>query len=629
MTAVLGHRGPDDRGAVVLGRMGLGHTRLSIIDLQGGKQPMSLPDGSLSVSFNGEIFNHVELRARLEQRGAVFRTRSDTEVILHAYALDGPGCVESFNGQFAFALWDGRRDRLLLARDRFGVRPLYLASPAGRLAFASEVKALMALPEVPRRLDLRGLGQVFQLWAPLAPQTVWSGITQLPPGHHLVVEGGRQTLTRFWDWPFPPAAELDQGRSPEAWAADVRERLIEAVRLRMIRSDVPVGAYLSGGLDSSIIAAAVRRFTSTPLRTFSIAFEDRELDESAFQAEVATALETEHTTVRCARADIGAAFPRTIWHTETPILRTAPTPLMLLADAVRGAGYKVVLTGEGADEVFAGYDLFKEAAVRRFAARHPGSPWPGRLFERLYPYLPQAPALGSAFGQAFFQQENLPVNHPFFAHAPRWATTRRTWRFFSPEVREALAGDDTLDRWAEHLPPEMSRWEPQARDQYVEGHTLLSGYLLAAQGDRVAMASSVEGRFPFLDTDVAALACRIPGGWKRQGLREKHVLKRAFADLLPPAVIRRPKQPYRAPDSASFVREGELLPYAAALLEPGHLRARGYFDPQAVSRLAQKCREGKTVSFGDNMAFVGVISTMLLDWMYVCGNGADMAGIGS
>jgi asparagine synthase (glutamine-hydrolysing) len=629
MTGTLRHRGPDERNVVVRGEAGLGHTRLAIIDIAGGKQPMSTADGSLWVTFNGEIFNHVELRADLERRGAVFRTRSDTEVILHAYALDDVRCVESFNGQFAFALWDERRRRLMLARDRFGVRPLHIARPNGRLAFASEIKALFALPEIPRRLDARGLGQSFHLWSPRAPRTAFEGISQLPPGHVMTIDRDGETLIRYWDWPFPQAGALEQSRSLEDWADETRARVIDAARLRLLRSDVPVGAYVSGGLDSSIIATAVRRFSQTPLRTFSVTFEDAEFDESAFQSEVVAALGTDHTAVRCKRADIGAAFPRAIWHAETPILRTAPTPLLLLADAVHRAGYKVVLTGEGADEVFAGYDLFKEAAVRRFALRHPGSPGPGRLFTRLYPYLPNAPALGSGLGQAFFTQAGVPATHPFFAHAPRWATTRRSWRFFSPEVRTALAGDDTLERWTDELPADMATWEPLARDQYVEGHSLLSGYLLAAQGDRMAMASSVEGRFPFLDVDVAALACRIPATWKRFGLREKFVLKRAFADLLPPAVLARPKQPYRAPDSSSFVTGGKALPYVAALLDPGHVRARGYFEPDAVARLRAKCEQGKADSFGDNMAFVGIVSTMLLDWMFVCGKGLDLGELAS
>ncbi len=235
MVGTLRHRGPDEENVLVRDEAGLGHTRLSIIDLSGGKQPMSTADGALTVTFNGEIFNHVELRADLERRGAVFRTRSDTEVILQAYALDDLRCVESFNGQFAFALWDARRHRLVLARDRYGVRPLYLARPEGRLAFASEVKALHQLPDVPRRLDPRGLGQVFQLWAPLAPRTVFEGITQLPPGHLLVVDARERTerLVGVWDWPFEGAENLDGARPFESWAEEVRERLIAAVRLRL------------------------------------------------------------------------------------------------------------------------------------------------------------------------------------------------------------------------------------------------------------------------------------------------------------------------------------------------------------------------------------------------------------
>ena len=384
MIAQLHHRGPDGTGFLCEGGIGLAHARLSIIDLAGGDQPIHNEDRSVWVVFNGEIFNYIELRAELEQAGHRFYTHSDTEVIVHLYEQHGADFVQHLNGQFAIALWDARASRLVLARDRTGIRPLFYTTAAGRLLFASEVKALFAVEGVPRRLDPLALAETFTYWAPLAPRCVFEGVKSLPPGHVMVVEGGQQKISCYWDWQFPdqPVAST---RSAEDYADELRELLIDAVRLQL-RADVPVGAYLSGGLDSSIITSLIHNFTDVPLRTFSLTFDDDEFDESAYQQQLVDYLGTKHSQVRCTRADIAAAFPRALWHTESPILRTAPTPLMLLSGLVRDQGYKVVLTGEGADEVFGGYDLFKEAKVRRFMARQPDSRARPQLLKRLYPY---------------------------------------------------------------------------------------------------------------------------------------------------------------------------------------------------------------------------------------------------
>ncbi|MDD4885676.1 MAG: asparagine synthase (glutamine-hydrolyzing), partial [Thiomonas sp.] len=390
MIGRLHHRGPDGHGFFNKGPIGLAHARLSIIDLSSGDQPMCNEDGTVWVVFNGEIFNYIELRADLLRRGHRFATQSDTEVLVHLYEDFGDALVDHLNGQFAFALWDTARQRLLLARDRTGIRPLFHTHVPGGLAFASEVKALFALPEVPRRLDARALGEVFTYWAPLPPHAVFEGIESLPPGHVMTVDAQGARLHRYWDWTFPPAP-IEADRSADAYAEELRDLLIDAVRLQL-RADVPVAAYLSGGLDSSIVTTLIRHYTDTPLRTFSLTFDDAEFDESVWQQQLVKHLGTDHTTVHCTRADIAAAFPRTIAHTETPIVRTAPAPMMLLAAGVRAAGYKVALTGEGADEVFGGYDIFKEARVRRFMARQPGSRWRPRLLDRLYPYLKHSPA---------------------------------------------------------------------------------------------------------------------------------------------------------------------------------------------------------------------------------------------
>jgi asparagine synthase (glutamine-hydrolysing) len=619
MIGRLHHRGPDGRGFFAEGPIGLAHARLSIIDLAGGDQPIHNEDGSVQVVFNGEIFNHIELRQTLEAAGHRFYTRSDTEVIVHLYEAHGDRFVEHLNGQFAFALWDARTRRLVLARDRTGIRPLFYNWTGKRLAFASEVKALLALPDTPRRLSAQGLGDTFTYWAPLPGHTVFEGIQALPPGHLMVVdEGGPATarLTRYWDWDFNPD-RIDTHRSAADLADELRELLIDSVRLQL-RADVPVGAYLSGGLDSSIVTSLIKHFTDTPLRTFSLTFEDEEFDESAYQQEMAAYLGTEHTALRCKRSDIAAAFPRVVWHTESPIVRTAPAPMMLLAGSVREAGFKVVLTGEGADEVFGGYDIFKEARVRRFMARPPQSTMRPALMDRLYPYLKHSPAASRVLAQRFFSEGAEHLGQPHFAHGPRWATTRRMWQFFAPEVRQSLASDH-LAAIAPHLPAGIGQWATLNQDQYIEAHTLMSGYLLSSQGDRPAMAQSIEGRFPFLDHRVIEFANRLPPRYKLMGLTEKYLLKRSMTGLLPEGIRTRTKQPYRSPDSASFFDQGQPVDYVAELLSPARIADAGYFDAKAVGKLFEKCRAGRAIGFGDNMAFVGILSTMLLHAQFISG----------
>jgi len=615
MIHTLHHRGPDGYGFHLAPGVGLAHARLAIIDLTTGAQPIHNESRSVWTVFNGEIFNYIELRAELERAGHRFYTRSDTEVIVHLYDRYGDRFVEHLNGQFAIALWDGARRRLLLARDRAGIRPLYHATRHGRLWFGSEIKALLAaLPEC-ASLDPAGLVQTFTFWGPADPQTLFRGVESLPPGHVLTLEAdGRRTLRRWWDWDFAPAATPHT--SIDTAAEELRALLIDAVRLQL-RADVPVGAYLSGGLDSSAIAAVIRGYSDTPLRTFSIAFAEREFDEGAEQQVMVRHLRTEHTTLTLGASDIGAAFPELVRHTEAPVLRTAPVPLLLLARAVRAAGYKVVLTGEGADEVFAGYDLFKEAKVRRFWARQPTSTFRPLLLGRLYGYLEQSPVANPAFARAFFGQGMQHLGRPIFAHVPRWTTSQRALAFLTPELRAQAAQFDPLAFYEAAMPAAAHTWSPLAQDQYVEAKSLLSAYLLSSQGDRVAMAASIEGRVPFLDHRVIEFANRLPASWKIRGLKEKHILRHALRGLLPEAIRVRTKQPYRAPDAQSFFVDGRAFDYVDDLLGESRLRAAGYFDPAAVARLLAKCRAGRAAGFADNQAFVGILSTMLLDEHFV------------
>jgi asparagine synthase (glutamine-hydrolysing) len=617
MVAAIGHRGPDDRGAHLDEHIGLGHARLSIIDLSTGQQPMCNEDGTVWVTFNGEIFNYVELHADLVKRGHQFKTTSDTEVIVHTYEDKGPDCALDFNGDFGFALWDSKRRRLVLARDRMGIRPVYWTRVGAGLAFASEMKALFQISGVRAEPDPVAIDQCFTFWFPLAPRTPFKNIQELPVGHVLICENGRVTVRPYWTLTYPDRDDrsaLDQRPDAEL-EEQLRELLIDATRIRL-RADVPVGAFLSGGFDSSATTALIKLFTTTPLRTFSVQFESKEFDERSYQQEVVEMLGTDHSAITCTARDIGQVFPDVIRHTERPVVRTAPAPLYLLAKLVRQNNFKVVLTGEGADEVFAGYDIFKEAKVRRYWARQMASPKRPQLLRRLYPYLAGIQQQPQTYLEAFFRTGLDNVHSPFFSHLPRWEMTSRCKAFFSDDLRRALNGYDAVADLHGSLPGRFDHWHPLSQAQYLETALLLPHYILSAQGDRVAMAHAVEGRFPFLDHRVVEFATRLPPRKKLRSLAEKSILRRSLGRYLPERIVQRHKQPYRAPDSQSFFQPG--CDYVEELLAPDVIKNTGWFDPQAVGRLVQKCRAGRTpLGFRDNMALVGILSVQLLDRLFV------------
>jgi asparagine synthase (glutamine-hydrolysing) len=611
MAAAMRHRGPDGLGAYRDSRAALGHARLAVVDLQGGAQPMCNEDGSLWVAFNGEIFNHVELRGELEPLGHSFRTRSDTEVIVHAYEEWGDGAFARFNGQFAVALWDAREKSLVLARDRYGIAPLQFCEHEGRVVFASETKAIFAgAPSLRRALDPVAVDQVFTFWTTVSPQTAFAGISELRPGHVRTWVRGDVHERAFVEPRYPTDAGEEFGGSIDEAAEAVRAALEQATRLRVLRADVAVGSYLSGGLDSSLAAVLARRIQGGRFATFSLRFSDSEYDETPFQRRLAQELDADHRDVVVSREDVAAAFPAMVAHAERPVLRTAPAPLFLLSQLVREHGIKVVLTGEGADEMFAGYDLFREAKVRRFWARRISSQLRPRLIERLYPYLARSPVAQRAIARQFFGRGLEGAGEPGFSHQPRWQSTAALRRLFSPIQRQATRGRDVIAELLATLPSGFRRWRLLSQDQHLEIRTLLSGYLLSAQGDRMLMAHSVEGRFPFLDPEVAALADSLPPRYKLHVLDEKHVLKRAAEGLVPREIIRRRKQPYRAPDALAFT---PLPEWAEEALSEGAVRRAAVFEVEAVAKLRRKLRtQGGQFSHADNMAVAGVLSTQLL-----------------
>ncbi len=611
MIGAIAHRGPDGDGIRIDPPCGLAHARLAIIDLAGGAQPMV--DGDLAVTFNGEIFNFVELRRELEARGRVFTTTSDTEVILHAYAAWGDACVERMNGDFAFALWDRARRRLFCARDRAGVRPFFYTKTSHGLVFASEVRALFAAG-VPAAFDPLGLSEVLTFWNARAPRTVWRGVQELPPGCTLLADDDGVRVARYWQLDYPAARDVahrrDDGDRGDLDGADARAAdellalLDDATRIRL-RADVPVGAYLSGGLDSSVISALAARHVPA-LSTFSVTFEEREFDESAYQNVVARALGTAHHTVMMKNGDVAASFADVVRAAETPLLRTAPAPLLKLAALVRDSGMKVVLTGEGADEMLGGYDIFKEAKIRRFCARQPSSALRPLLLQRLYPWMPSLKTQPAAFLRAFFSTGD--VDDPLYSHLPRWRMASSLRGLLSPDLAREVGGYDPLQALRDELPARFSSWEPLAQAQYLEATTFLPGYLLSSQGDRVAMAHAVEGRFPFLDVRVIERAAQMPARQKMRVLDEKYLLKRAARGLVPDSVIARTKQPYRAPDAQAFAALTRIFD---GVLAPDRIRAAGVLDGEVVQRLVDRVRRAGSASARDGMALSFAVSTQV------------------
>jgi len=617
MIRQLRHRGPDGFGFLTQGPIGLAHARLSIIDLAGGDQPIRNEDGSVQVIFNGEIFNYIELRADLERAGHRFYTQSDTEVIVHLYEEHGDEFPRYLNGQFAIALWDVTRERLLLVRDRVGICPLFYTEGDARLLFASEVKALLPLFESAPRLHLPALDQIMTSWAPVSPNTLFEDVLELSPGTMLIAERGSRRLQRYWDWSFPSAPEEYRLGGDEQLASELRELLIDATRIRL-RADVPVGAYLSGGLDSSALTSLIHRHGGAPLRTFSIGFDEQALDESSYQRMMIEYLQASHSHIRCTNRDVGEHFLDTVRHAETVVLRNSPVPMKLLSGLVRAQGYKVVLTGEGADEVLGGYDIFKEAKVRQFWARQPKSQWRPLLLKRLYPYLDISSAQAPVYLRNFYGIGLDRPQAPCFSHWPRWDTSARAKLFFSDSVQGGLrASAEAAIESA--LPAGFAAWHPFNRAQYLEAKGLMGGYLLCSQGDRMLMANSVEGRFPFLDHRVIEFANRLPPRLKMKVLNEKYLLKRALRDYLPPAIVARHKQPYRAPDIPAFIDPVKQRPleFVEALLSTEKIKNYGYFDDKRVALLMKKAVRGGAIGYRDNQALVGILSTQVWHHLFI------------
>ncbi len=607
MVSIQQHRGPDENGAYLDDHIGLAHARLSIIDLGGGTQPIHNEDKSLWIVYNGEVFNYPELREKLVKLGHEFYTSSDTEVILHLYEEKGINCLNQLNGQFAFAIWNSNNKTLFLARDRVGIRPLFYTIQNERLYFASEIKAIFTNEEVHRSLDQESLDQIFTFWTTLPGKSVFNNINELPPAHYMLISQQGITIDRYWNLPFSENKDSVNKKTDDL-ISEVSETLMDAVKIRL-RADVPVGSYLSGGLDSSGITETVKNNFNNELRSFGIRFENKDYDEGSFQNEMVDYLDVNHSEIIASNNDIGSNLEDVLWHTEKPLLRTGPIPLYLLSNLVHQSGYKVVLTGEGADEIFGGYNIFKEAKIRNFWSKDPDSKLRPLLLARLYPYIFKDNRLNQTL-IAFFKSGIDNPDDPFFSHHIRWKNTSKIKSFFSEQIKNSNKDYNGFIELIKLLPEDYSKWDIVTKAQYLETMIFLSNYLLSSQGDRVAMAHSVEMRLPYLDYRVIELMGKVNSELKINGLNEKYLLKQIFKNRLPESILNRSKNPYRAPITKAILKSNVNL--VKEYCSEESLKKSGLFDTTKVVRLINKLEKFSNASEVDDMALVGILSTQII-----------------
>jgi asparagine synthase (glutamine-hydrolysing) len=612
MLSAINYRGPDESGIYHSPCANLGNVRLSIIDLSTGQQPLSDSQGRFWIVFNGEIFNYRELREMLVKQGITFKTHSDTEVLVQLYAIYGKRCLSMLNGQFAFAIWDKNEKELFMARDRIGIRPLFYNLENGVFTFASEIKSLFLQKRINPELSNENLTQVYTFWTAITPNTAFRNIFELSPGHYLTFNKNGLVIERYWELQYG-----NWNNSPDLEKAleQFHELFYDAVKIRL-RADVEVAAYLSGGIDSSSTVAYIKDIEPGILNTFSIGFTDKDFDETVHQDEAVSYLNTRHRSIICTADEIAETFPRVIWHTETPVTRTAPVPMYLLSKLVRNNNIKVVITGEGADEMLAGYDIFKEAKIRRFWASQPNSVIRPRLLTKLYPYLPQMKQANPAILKMFYGYKLDETENPFYSHLLRWNNSNHILKHLSDQVKSELIGYSALEDLERKLPADFNKMDYLEKSQWLETSIFMSGYLLSSQGDRMAMANSVEGRYPFLDYRLIEFCNKLPGDFKLKGLNEKYLLKKLMKNRIPENIIKRSKQAYRAPIKSAFFLNNRPE-FIGEMFSPAFFNKVGIFNYDSVSKLLIKIEKTNASSEIEDMILASVLSTHLVFYQFI------------
>jgi asparagine synthase (glutamine-hydrolysing) len=617
MLSVISYRGPDDSGIYNSKYSTIGNVRLSIIDVSGGRQPLSDQTGRYWIVFNGEIFNYPELRTELCQSGYIFKTHSDTEVLVQLFAKYGSKCLGKLNGQFAFAIWDKYNEELFLARDRVGIRPLFYTISQGRFSFASEIKSLFVQDEIIPEFDPESLMQIYTFWTAITPNTAFKNVFELSPGEFMIYGRSGIKIEKYWELSF---AKCNTSLSMQDAQDQFHELFTDSVRIRL-RADVEVAAYLSGGLDSSTTVAYINNIEPKILNTFSVGFEENSFDESQYQTEAANYFNTKHTSVICTSDEIAKTFPKVVWHSETPLMRTAPSPMYMLSKLVRDNGIKVVMTGEGADEILGGYNIFKETKIRYFWANQPNSTFRPLLLKKLYPYLPQLKNSNAVALRMFFGFRLEDVNNPYYSHQLRWNNANHIIKHLSEKIKESLGNYSPHSKISDRLPSDFNTWDAVAKAQWLETTIFMSGYLLSSQGDRMALANSVEGRYPFLDYRLIEFCASLPARFKLNGLNEKHLLKKLMINRISKNILDRSKQAYRAPVSSVFLSSNPPE-YVDKMLSEQYINQVGVFDVSSLSSFLKRIQKSGTSSEVDNMLITFVISTHLLFDQFINKNNA-------
>ena len=612
MTGAIAHRGPDDEQYHAEPGVILGARRLSIVDLAGGRQPIANEDGSIWVAFNGELFEYPELRQELLAKGHTLTTRCDTEAWVHLYEDLGEGMFARARGQFAVSLWDRRNNTLILGRDRVGICPLYYAERDGWLLWGSEIKAILSSGMVPARPDVAGIDHLFSFFCAGTTRTYFEGIKSLPPGHYLKVQDGRLSIHQYWDLDFPDAGQERRMADPSPMVDELEFLLRQSVE-RRLRGDVPVVSYISGGLDSTVVLGLSSRERGHAVPSFTIGFDKAGPDERAHSTESARLLGSPLTTVTLSSPEIAASYPELVLAAEGPVMDTSCAALMKLAQAVHGQGYKVALTGEGADEALAGYVWFKTQAIRDRISRAIGTGLP--LLTRKFLLAAvgggshhRAPLL--AIGGVRTAQQDL---YEMIGQARPILYTREMWN--------RLGDHNPYDDLSITATDRMKRWHPMNQSLYVGYKVMLAGLLMISKGDRISMHSSVETRYPFLDDDVIQFCSQIAPEYKLRRGTEKWILRQVAAKTLPKQIANRPKTMFRSKFSKTFLEAGHPT-WVDQLLSPESLRKTGYFDAEMVKKERMKQLALPRITarrFVMDIALTCVVSTQLWHHLFFGG----------
>lgn len=592
MTDTLQHRGPDGSDCYIGDNLAFGFTRLSIIDLEGGMQPLTNEDNSLILICNGEIFNYIELREDLVSRGHRFKTKTDVEVLLHLYEEKGTDFLNQLNGQFAFALFDSKTQRLFCARDHFGVIPFFYTVADDLFIFGSEIKAILEHPSVKREVDLVGLDQVCCFPGLISPRTMFKHIRSLENGHYLVVQPDSKIEdAEYWDLIYPRINEIDYNRDESHYIQRLNELITQSIRLRL-RSDVPVGFYISGGLDSSIITAIANQLTPNIRRhSFAIDFVEKEISESLYQRLMSEFVNSIHHEKLFLFTDISERLPRAIRHCECAIKETYNTASLALSESVREQKIKVILTGEGSDEFFAGYVGYRFDKLRQMQQKETNAetPYEDQIRQKLWG------------DKDFFYEKN------------QYAFSRVKKDIYSENVNNIFREIDCLNHYVAKQERLMHRDIIHKRS-YLDFKLRLADHLISDHGDRMAMGNSVEARYPFLDKDLVEFAATIPPELKLRDFEEKYILKQMAKGLIPDQIIKREKFGFVAPGSPYLLKRN--IEYINDLLSYETIKTQGYFNPENVEKLKKQYTQENfrlNVPFDSDMLIIVITFGILLE----------------